>query len=420
MPKGKVLAWILYDWATSGYGAIIGTFVFSVYFTQEVWDGDGGTKAWGMMVTLTSVFVGLVGALLGLVLNGVKTHRFFLALFIFVGGVSGATLILIKPEPSYAIPALFLVGVGSFCIETSFVPYNTLLRIFVPQERAGRTSALAWGLGYVGGVLCLLFALVLIQSGFIPEDDLLNVRLTNPLAAGWLLLFGLPIVIALYKLPKKSLEQPGYAPVAPTKDRIMRLLKYRGMWRFLLSRLFLAEGLTALFTFGGILAASIFGFSTEEVLLFAIALNISAGVGSIPGGFLDDRFGPRFVILISLVGLILSGIVIGVTEDKLTFWIVSIFLGLFIGPVQSAGRSLVAKSVQMDEAAQLYGLLGFSGRAVSFIGPLLVTVGIAITGNDKTAVWIIVGLITVSLFVMLSTPKSLGHIDESKTFEESF
>ena len=124
--------------------------------------------------------------------------------------------------------------------------------------------------------------------------------------------------------------------------------------------------------------------------------------------------------MISLVCLILSGIVIGVIEDKLTFWIVSIFLGMFIGPVQSAGRSLVAKSVQMNEAAQLYGLLGFSGRVVSFIGPLLVTVGIAITGNDKTAVWIIVGLITVSLFVMLSTPKSLGHIDKSEIFEESF
>ena len=192
------------------------------------------------------------------------------------------------------------------------------------------------------------------------------------------------------------------------------------MWRFLLSRLFLAEGLTALFTFGGILAASIFGFSTQEVLLFAIALNISAGVGAIPGGFLDDRFGPRIVILISLVCLILSGIIIGVIEDKLTFWIVSIFLGMFIGPVQSAGRSLVAKSVQMDEAAQLYGLLGFSGRVVSFIGPLLVTLGIAITGNNKTAVWIIVGLITVSLFVMLSTPKSLGQIDKSKISEESF
>ena len=97
MPRGKVFAWVLYDWATSGYGAIVGTFVFSVYFTQEVWDGDGGTEAWGIMVTVTSIFVGLVGALLGLVLNGVRTHRFVLALFVLVGGISGATLILIKP-----------------------------------------------------------------------------------------------------------------------------------------------------------------------------------------------------------------------------------------------------------------------------------------------------------------------------------
>jgi len=420
MPKGKVLAWILYDWATSGYGAIIGTFVFSVYFTQEVWDGDGGTKAWGVMVTLTSVFVGLVGALLGLVLNGVKTHRFFLALFIFVGGVSGATLILIKPEHSYAIPALFLVGLGSFCIETSFVPYNTLLRRFVPPERAGRTSALAWGLGYVGGVMCLAVAVILMKSDLITDDNLLNVRITSLLAAAWLLVFGLPIVIALYRLPKKRLNQPGYAAVGLTKERVVSLLRYRGMWKFLLSRLFLAEGLTALFAFGGIFAASIYGFSQEEVMYFAIALSTSAGIGAIPGGFLDDRFGPRFVILLSLIFLMLSGIVIGLIDDERTFWIVSIFLGMFIGPVQSSGRSLAAKSVQKDEAAQLYGLLGFSGRVVSFIGPLLVTLGIAITGTDKIIVWIVVALMAVAFFVMLTTPKSLGEIDKSKISGETY
>ena len=420
MPKGKVLAWVLYDWATSGYGAIVGTFVFSVYFTQEVWDGDGGTEAWGIMVTVTSIFVGLVGALLGLVLNGVKTHRFVLALFVLVGGISGATLILIKPDPSFAIPALVLVGVGSFCVETSFVPYNTLLRVFVPPERAGRTSALAWGLGYVGGVMCLGIAVSLMMSGLIPDDNLLNVRITSLLAAGWLLVFGLPIVIALYRLPRTSLNQPGYASVGLTKKRVLRLLTYRGMWKFLLSRLFLAEGLTALFAFGGIFAASIYGFSTEEVLFFAIALNISAGIGAIPGGFLDDRLGPRFVILVSLICLILSGVVIGLIDHKLTFWMVSIFLGMFIGPVQSSGRSLAAKSVHKDEAAQLYGLLGFSGRVVSFAGPLLVTLGIAITGTDKIIVWIVVALMTAALFVMLTTPKSLGEIDKSKISGETY
>ena len=411
MPKGKILAWTLYDWATSGYGAVIATFVFSVYFTQEVWDGDGGAVAWGWMVSLTSIFVGIGGSLLGLKFNGIRTHRSVLTIFIIISTITGMGLWFIKPEPEYAILALLLVGIGSFCVETSFVPYNTLLRVLVPPERAGRVSANAWGLGYVGGVVCLLLALPIIQSGIISDINLANVRAASPFAALWLFVFALPMIISLYRIPQERMSEPGYATSNLNKNEIIQLLKHRGIWKFLLSRLFLAEGLTALFAFGGIIAASLYDFSTEKVLLFAIALNISAGVGAIPGGHLDDRFGPRMVINTSLVGLILCGAVIGFTEGELIFWIASISLGLFIGPVQSSGRSLVAKSVSKEEAAPLYGLLGFSGRVVSFIGPLFVTIGISITDNDRTAIWVIAVLLIISLIIMLSTPKSIGQIE---------
>ena len=209
MPKGKILAWTLYDWATSGYGAVIATFVFSVYFTQEVWDGDGGAVAWGWMVSLTSIFVGIGGSLLGLKFNGIRTHRSVLTIFIIISTITGMGLWFIKPEPEYAILALLLVGIGSFCVETSFVPYNTLLRVLVPPERAGRVSANAWGLGYVGGVVCLLLALPIIQSGIISDINLANVRAASPFAALWLFVFALPMIISLYRIPQERMSEPG-------------------------------------------------------------------------------------------------------------------------------------------------------------------------------------------------------------------
>ena len=56
------------------------------------------------------------------------------------------------------------------------------------------------------------------------------------------------------------------------------------------------DGLNTLFAFGGIYAATLFNMKFSEIILFGIALNISAGIGSVIFAFFDDKFGPRIII----------------------------------------------------------------------------------------------------------------------------
>ena len=79
------------------------------------------------------------------------------------------------------------------------------------------------------------------------------------------------------------------------------------MPRFLIARMLFADGLVTLFAFGGIYAAKVFGFSQTMVLVFAIILNITAGIGAAFGGFADDRFGSTRVMRVSLVALSILG-----------------------------------------------------------------------------------------------------------------
>ena len=56
-----------------------------------------------------------------------------------------------------------------------------------------------------------------------------------------------------------------------------------------------------IFSFAGIFAAKVFEFSTQDVLMFAIAVNFTCGVGSLIGGWFDDRLGSFNTIRVSLI-----------------------------------------------------------------------------------------------------------------------
>ena len=173
-----------------------------------------------------------------------------------------------------------------------------------------------------------------------------------------------------------------------------------GMPRFLLARMLFADGLVTLFAFGGIYAATVFGFSQTMVLVFGIILNITAGIGAALGGVADDRFGAIRVMRGCLVALAALGLMAILAPGEAVFWAAGAALGLFIGPLQSSARAYVARRAPPDQRASLFGLMMFSGKATSFIGPLLYGVLVTITGSDRAGMAIVIVLMLAGWMVM--------------------
>ena len=84
--------------------------------------------------------------------------------------------------------------------------------------------------------------------------------------------------------------------------------------------------------------------TTNEVLQFAVAINVTAGLGAAAFGWIDDKIGPKPTIQISLIGLAGLGVAILMVHDTMTFLILGAALGIFVGPAQSASRSLLARA----------------------------------------------------------------------------
>ena len=142
--------------------------------------------------------------------------------------------------------------------------------------------------------------------------------------------------------------------------------------------------------------------SVEEVLKFGLVLNATAGVGAFAFGWVDDRIGAKPTILIGLVAIFAIGVPLLLVETTLWFWILGSALGVFIGPVQSASRSMMARMTPAGMESEMFGLFALSGKATAFIGPWVVGVVALTYDSQRLALATVLPFLVVGGLLMLS------------------
>lgn len=176
--------------------------------------------------------------------------------------------------------------------------------------------------------------------------------------------------------------------------------------RFLIASAIYRDGLNTLFTVGGLYAAGTFGMNFQEIIIFAIGLNITSGIGALAFAYLDDKKGAKLTIILSLLALIALGIAIILIESKTAFLIVALALGVFIGPVQSSSRSLMARIIPKEKTAELFGLYAMTGKSIAFMGPLIFALATQMTGSQRVGVATIILFWLVGLLILLKVKET--------------
>ncbi|UCR88333.1 MFS transporter [Mycetocola spongiae] len=410
----KVLAWGMWDWGSAAFNAVVTTFVFSVYLTSSPEFGGEATVSAQLAWWMSGA--GLVIALLAPV-TGQRSDRsgrrkFWLGVNTYIVVAITAALVFIAPDPNLLWVGLFLIAAGNIFFEFASVNYNAMLSQVSTPRTIGKISGFGWGLGYIGGIVLLLF----LYFGLInPEVGLFgvtseggwNVRISMLIAALWLGLSALPVLLSV---PENRQEDgPGakigligsYRKLGRDIAELWR--NDRQLARFLLASAVFRDGLAGVFTFGGVLAAGTFGFSPGEVIIFAVAANLVAGVSTIALGALDDRVGAKPVILISLIGLVVCGLAVFFfhADGQTMFWIFGLGLCLFVGPAQSASRTFLSRSIPAGKEGELFGLYATTGRAVSFLSPAAFGLAVTLGGAQYFGILGIVVIVLLGLALML-------------------
>lgn len=413
-PWGRVAAWASWDWGSAAFNAVITTFVFATYLADSVAvngapEGAPSGQTWlGISTAITGVIVALLAPVLGHRADAGGHRKRNLAIWTALTIACMALMFLVKDNYSYLLLGLVLLGAANVFSEIAGVSYNAMVTQVSTPATVGRVSGFGWGAGYVGGIFLLLILYVGViapEVGWfgVTSDEGLRYRLVALLAAGWFALFALPLFLAV----------PERRATAQVADKVGIIESYRilfrdiaRLWRtdrnavhFLIASAFFRDGLSAVFTFGAVLAVTVFGIAPEQVLIFGVAANVVAAAGAFLGGLLEDKVGPKVIIMISLIGLITTAAILLFVHSTSVFWVLGLALCLWVGPAQASARSFLAQVAPKGHEGQMFGLYTTSGRAVSFLAPALVAVFSSLGGDRLGIVGIIVVLVvgTVAL-----------------------
>jgi len=399
------VAYCLYDWANSPFATVVITFIFSAYFERAiVGNAEEASILWGWCISFSAFIVACLAPFIGKHIDINLSHKFWLIVFTFISSMGAALFWFAYPVPQSIIFVCILVIISNVAFELGGVVYNSLLPVFSKSKKIGSLSGKAWAAGYAGGILCLL----IILFGFVQNENPLfgigkdqgaNIRIAGPIVAIWFIIFSIPFFIKLEKHKKKVLHKKE-SLFKEVFSSIKKLFRNSNQGRFLLSRMIYTDGLNTLFAFGGLYAAGTFKMSFIEIIIFGILINITAGIGAFFFSYLDDRIGPKFIIKISLIFLIIFGSATLIIENKELFLLFGSILGFFIGSVQASSRSLMSRYISNGNNTEIFGLYAVSGKFTAFLGPAVLAITVSIFNSQRVGMGSIIIFLLIGLILL--------------------
>lgn len=420
--RGRVLAWAMWDWGSAAFNAVIVTFVFSVYLTDSVGadlSEPFSAATWlSIAIALAGLVIALTAPIMGQRADRGGRRRRSLAIWTYLTIALTALMFLVDadaPNPWFWA-GLVLLAVGSITFEFAEVSYFAMLRQVSTPATVGRVSGFGWAMGYFGGIFLLLAAFLGFISGDgdergllgITVDGGLNVRMVCLVAAVWFAVFALPVLLKVPENRPRGEEDDDNAGAGILESYRVLWSDLKALWqrdprtvKFFIASAIFRDGLAGVFTFGAILAVTVYDLAAGDVLIFGVAANIVAALGAVAAGYLDDKLGPKTVIIGSLVSMLMTMTVLLFVDGTTMFWVFGLLMCLFVGPAQSASRSFLARLVPPASDGQMFGLYATTGRAVSFLAPSLFAVFTAVFAADRAGIAGIALVLLVGLLLLL-------------------
>ncbi len=418
----EIFGWMTYDWANSAFyttvvGVLIqpylidlaqkqigkGGVVFTVGFIGSVTAESLPSFCLGLSVFLQIFFLPILGA----IADYTNLKKRLMAIFCYAGVLASCGLFFVTGE-SFIVGAILLMA-ANMCFAAANVFYNAFLVDLTTEDRRDRVSSYGFASGYIGGVVMLILNLLLINNAEkLGLSTGMAVRISILAASLW---WGIFAVISFYLIKSrgavkavardKNIVTVGFSEIWKTLKQLKNL---RHTLLFLIAYLFYNDGIqTVILSSSAFLSQEISSDNSFLLVVFIIA-QVAALVGSLGFERIARFIGAKNTILISLA--VWCGIVIfayGFLETQTQAYLMSFFIGLVLGSAQALSRSTFSKMIPNGRESSFFGIYEISEKGTSWMGQLVFTVVVGITGSFRQAILALIVFFVVGSVVLLLT-----------------
>ncbi len=392
-----VLAWAFYDWANSAFATTVMAGFFPIFF-KTYWSAGGSvslsTFYLGIVNSMAGIFVALLAPLLGSIADEGGAKKRFLLFFAVVGVAMTASLGLVDKGNWAAAALLYMFAIVGFSGGNIF--YDSLLVTVADRKDFDLVSTFGYSMGYLGGGL--LFALNVLMTLkpalFGISGPIEAVRLSFFSVAVWWALFSFPLFL-IVKERRKTGQGAGVQVIRSGLKSLIATLReirgYRTILLFLAGYWLYIDGVDTIVLMAVDYGLSI-GFDSSHLI---VALLITQFVGfpaAIMFGKIAQAVGTKNGIFIGLSVYVAVAVWAYLMKHPHEFYALAVSIGLVQGGVQALSRSLYARLVPQEKAAEFFGFYNMLGKFAAVLGPLIMGVVSRVTGNPRLSIFSVIVL----------------------------
>ncbi len=422
-------SWAFYDWANSVYSLVISTAVFPIYYDSVTKTDSGLVTFLGMQFNNTSLYTYalsisfLIVAFISPILSGIADYvgnkKSYMKFFCYFGALSVMMLFFFKGIETLWVGILFSVF-ASIGFWGSLVFYNAYLPEIAYSDQQDKVSAQGFIYGYIGSVILLLFNLSMVMK---PElygitDVTLAPRISFLTVGIWWIVFAqvtfknLPYNI-YNKKPKKNYIFKGFQEL---KKVLYELQDQPILLNFLTSFFLYSVGVQSIILLATIYGKKEIGLSTSSLIITIIVIQLLGIFGAYFFSRLSKKIGNITTLKITIVIWTLASLgAYYLDKDdpnvQLKFFIISGFIGLVLGAIQTLSRSTYSKLLpeETKDHTTYFSFFDVTEKMAIVWGTFIFGIAVAITGSMRLSI-LLLSLFFIASFIVLSFMKKTKYV----------
>jgi MFS transporter, UMF1 family len=394
--RPELRAWVLYDWAVSGWQTAVLTTLFPIYFYELAAAGRLQGAATARFAAATALSVGalaIFAPVLGAIADRHAIRKMMLGICVGLGVVATASMSLVPPGD--VALAIFLFVAAYLGASGSLIFYDALLPHVARRNEVDRVSTMGQAVGYLGGGLLLALNIAWAARPWGPGFNAHGLgalaRQVFLTTAAWWLAFSIPLF--RHVTEPAAVAGPGARPdrgllvdlMARVGSAFGMLLQFKQAALMLIAFLVYQAGVETIQKMAAIFGREV-GLGAMALLVTLVTVQFIGIPCAVVFGWLAGRLGAKVSILLALAVYSVASALAYFLNTLPQFVVIAILVAMVRGGCQALSRSLYTRLVPTLQAATFFGLFALVEKLAGALGPGAFALVIATTGSSRQAV----------------------------------